>query len=176
MSNLSATGTFDGRLPLVFDGSNGRITGGELISRPPGGNVQYVGALTYKDLTPMANFAFRMLRSVDYTKMTVGMEGDLAGEVVTKVSFSGIKQGAGAERNIVTRQLAALPIRFDVNIRAQFYQLLGSLRSLYDPTMVRDPRTLGLVDAQGRPLHHHTQTAAAHSANPIQSPASGTMP
>ena len=178
MSNLSATGVFDGRLPLVFDANGGRITGGQLISRAPGGNVSYVGALSYRDLSPMANFAFHMLRSVDYAQMTIGMEGDLAGEVVTRVSFGGIRQGKGAERNLITRQLASLPIRFDVNVRAQFYQLISSLRSLYDPSMVRDPRTLGLVDAQGRPLHHHGQVSVEAStlSSPIQPQASGTMP
>jgi hypothetical protein len=71
-----------------------------------------------------------------------------------------------------------LPIRFDVNVRAQFYQLISSLRSLYDPSMVRDPRTLGLVDAQGRPLHHHGQVSVEAStlSSPIQPQASGTMP
>ena len=130
----------------------------------------------------MANYAFKMLRSVDYRAMTIGLEGDLAGEIVTKVSFGGISQGKGAERNLITRQLSQLPIRFDINVRAQFYQLLGSLRSLYDPSMVRDPRDLGLVDAHGRPMHHHgTATVgaaipAASTGGAIQPRASGTMP
>ena len=59
MSNIAAKGTFDGELPLVFDEQGGRIEGGLLISRPPGGNVSYVGALTYKDMGAMANFAFQ---------------------------------------------------------------------------------------------------------------------
>ena len=188
MSNLSATGLFDGRLPLVFDANGGRITGGQLVSRPPGGNVSYVGALSYKDLSPMANYAFRMLRSVDYGAMTIGMDGDLSGELITRVSFGGIHQGAGAKTNLITRQLSKLPLQFNVNIRAQFYQLLGSLRSLYDPTLVRDPRELGLVDAQGRPVHQHhgqvsVQPLPAQPAIPagtkpgvIQPQASGTLP
>ena len=193
MSNLSATGLFDGRLPLIFDANGGRIAGGQLISRPPGGNVSYVGALSYRDLSPMANYAFRMLRSVDYSTMTIGLDGDLAGEVVTRVNFGGIHQGKGAQINLITRQLSKLPVQFNINIRAQFYQLLGSLRSLYDPTLVRDPRELGLVDAQGRPVHqHHGQVTVEPvatkpgpatpgvSASPkpgaIQPQASGTMP
>ena len=181
MANLSATGTFDGQLPLVFDANGGRIVGGQLISRAPGGNVSYVGALSQKDLSPMGNYAFKMLRSVDYRAMTIGMDGDLAGEVVTKVSFGGISQGKGSERNLITRQISRLPIRFDINVRAQFYQLLGSLRSLYDPTMVRDPRDLGLVDAQGRPIHRHGTATVGPVTPPaiggaIQPQAMGTMP
>ena len=184
MSNISARGVFDGRLPLVFDANGGRITGGKLVSRAPGGNVSYVGALSYRDLTPMANFAFKMLRSVDFRAMTIGMEGDLGGEVVTSVSFGGISQGKGAERNLVTRQLANLPIRFDINVRSQFRHLMGTLGSLYDPSLLPDPRALGLVDEHGRPLHHHGVPApadpaampAAPAGPAIQPQASGTMP
>ena len=181
MSNLSATGMFDGRLPLVFDANGGRITGGQLVSRAPGGNVSYVGALSYRDLSPMANYAFKMLRSVDYHTMTIGLEGDLSGEVVTKVSFGGISQGHGAERNVITRQLARLPIRFDINVRTQFYQLINTLRSLYDPSLIPDPRDKGLIDAQGRPLHHHGAVTvgsptAAGTGGIIQHQASGAMP
>lgn len=179
MSNIAATGIFDGRLPLVFDASGGRITGGALQSRGGGGSVSYVGALTYKDLSPIANYAFSALRAMDYRTMTIGMEGDLGGEVVTRVSFSGVRQGKGASRNFITRQLADLPIRFDINVRAQFYQLIMSMRSLYDASLLRDPRGLGLVDASGHALHPapaQPVPAPAGSAAPIQSPASGNLP
>ena len=63
MGNLSATGLFDGSLPMVFDENGGRIEGGVLASRPPGGSVSYVGELSYKDLSPMANYAFKALRA-----------------------------------------------------------------------------------------------------------------
>ena len=134
----------------------------------------------------LTNFAFRMLRSVDFRAMTIGMEGDLGGEVVTSVSFGGISQGKGAERNLVTRQLANLPIRFDINVRSQFRHLMSTLGSLYDPSLLPDPRSLGLVDIHGRPLHHHgaPESAGAMPAplppalagQAIQPQASGTMP
>lgn len=152
LGNISATGTFDGTVPIVFDANGfGHLEGGMLISRPPGGNVSYVGELTYEDLGTVANLAFDALRSLDYRQMRVEMNGDLAGEIVTSVRMDGVSQGAGARRNVLTRAVAGLPIRLDVNVRAQFYTLLSNLRSLYDPAAVRDPRSpeVGLLDAQG---------------------------
>ncbi len=146
LSNLNATGVFDGRMPLVFDENGGRIEGGLLLSRPPGGNVSYVGELTYEDLSAMGNFAFSALRSVDYRQMRIEMNGALAGEIVTRVSFDGLSQGAGASRNFLTDKIAKLPIRFNVNVRAPFFQIVSSFRSLYDTSLVRDPASLGLLD------------------------------
>lgn len=144
IANLAATGLFDGKIPLVFDQNGGRVVGGELISRAPGGSVSYVGELSYRDLTPMANYAFRALRSMKFAEMRVGLDGDLAGEVVTRVSMRGLSQGASASRNFLTRQIANIPLQFNVNIRAPFYQLLGSMMSLYDTHYVGDPREKGL--------------------------------
>lgn len=148
--NLSASGLFDGTVPIVFDADgNGRIDTGVLISRPPGGNISYVGELSYEDLSPIANFAFDALKSLDYSQMRVIMEGPLTGEIVTRVRFDGVKQGDRAKSNFITKRLAALPLQFRINIKAQFYQLLTSLKSLYDPASVRDPRELGLLSDDG---------------------------
>lgn len=180
LGNLSATGTFDGELPLVFSAASaseqvgaavgtllgigtaagaqaaesspgsGRIVEGHLLSRPPGGNVSYVGELTYRDLSPMANFAFQTLRSLDYRTMSITLNGALEGDIVTNVQFDGVRQGAAAKRNFLTRAVANLPIRMNVNVRAPFYQLITSFKALYDPAFVKDPREIGLIDAQGR--------------------------
>jgi len=75
----------------------------------------------------MANFAFDALKSLDYNIMTIGLDGDLAGDVITKVSFDGIKQGQGTKQNFITRQVANLPLRFNVNVRAPFYRLVSSM-------------------------------------------------
>lgn len=182
LANLQATGIFDGELPLVFSAANpteqvaaavgtvlgvgteqgvaaaqstpgsGRIVNGHLRSRPPGGNVSYIGELTYRDLSAMANFAFQTLRSLDYRTMDITLNGSLEGEIVTNVRFDGVRQGAGAKKNFLTRAVADLPIQMNVNIRAPFYQLITSFKALYDPAFVKDPRDLGLIDASGRPI------------------------
>jgi hypothetical protein len=158
LANFSARGIFDGTVPLVFDAEgNGRVVGGLLVSRPGGGNVSYVGELTYEDMGAIPNMAFAALRSLDFKHMRVAMDGDLTGDIVTRVRFDGVSQGEGAERNIATRAIAGLPIRFDVNIRAPFYSLIGNIKAMYDPSAIRDPRALGLLDAQGNVLRRETE-------------------
>lgn len=179
LENIAVTGTFDGVLPLVFDKDGGHVVAGHLESRPPGGNFSYVGELTYKDLSPMANFAFDALKSLNYREMRIDMDGSLEGEIVTRVVFDGISQGEGASRNFLTKKVAKLPIRFKVNIRAPFFQLATSLRSYYDPAFVRDPRELGLLDGQGRPRQPSAPAPtpdAADRPRRIQPSESGMVP
>lgn len=142
VGNINASGVFDGEVPLVFDENGGRIDNGFLRSRVPGGNVSYIGALTYKDLSAMGNFAFSALKSVDYKQMEIGLDGSLAGDILTRISFDGLSQGAGASKNFVTKQVAKLPIHFIVNVKAPFMSLFGNMRSLYDPTFIKDPRII----------------------------------
>ena len=177
LGNLAATGTFDGTLPLVFDEDGGHLVGGSLRARPPGGNVSYVGELTYEDLSTMANFAFDSLRSLDYREMTIGLDGDIDGEMVTRVRFSGIGQGEGASSNFLTRRIAKLPIRFNVNLRAPFFQLVTSVKSFFDPTYVRDPRTLGLLGPSGQPNSGESggNPAPTPPVPPIQPPESDDL-
>lgn len=165
LSNLAVTGVFDGTVPLVFDEQgNGRLEGGVLLSRAPGGNISYVGQLTYEDMGAIPNFAFSALKSLDYKQMFLQMDGPLTGEIVTRVRFDGVSQGAGAKQNFLTKQVAKLPFRFDVNVRAPFYSLISSIRAMYDPSFILDPREIGLIDAEGRPI----SPAPATDARPIQ--------
>jgi hypothetical protein len=146
LTNLSATGIFDGTVPIVFDAAGrGRIAGGVLVAREGGGNIAYIGELAYENLGTMGNYAFAALRSLDYRQMRVGLGGELDGEIVTSFEFDGIRQGAGASRNFVTQRLAKLPIRFRVNVRSEnFYELATMVRSIWDADYLRNPQDLGL--------------------------------
>lgn len=176
LGNLSATGMFDGTLPLVFDQEGGRIENGLLVSRPPGGNLSYVGELTYRDLSPMGNFAFEALRSLDFSRMEITLEGHIDGEIVSHIQVDGVRQGTGAKRNFITRRLAGLPIKLNVNIRAPFYQLVGSFKSLYDPDYVRDPREIGLVGGDGKPQKPEPTPAPRQPAVPPPTTPPATKP
>ena len=171
LGNISASGIFDGELPLVFDQNGGRINNGVLVSRGPGGNLSYVGELTYKDLSPMGNFAFQALRSLNYKHMEIGLQGRLDGELVTKLRIDGVSQGQGAKRNFITQRFAGLPIRFNINIRGPFHQLITSFKSLYDPTYVKDPRSLGLIGADRATASDPQPTPVQPAAPPVIVPA-----
>ena len=120
--NIAATGTFDGRLPILFDQAGGRIEGGALGSRGPG------------------TLAFDALKKVRYSELTISLDGKLDGEIVSRVKFDGVRQATG-ERGLVAGMIRNLPFRFNIQIRAPFRGLVGSARSYADPALLlqRDP-------------------------------------
>lgn len=132
LQNLQVSGVFDGTLPMVFNQEGGRIVGGSLVSRAGGGELSYLGELTYEDMGVFANFAFQALRSIQFKEMRIGVEGKLDGEIITDVAFDGLQQGSLAKQNFITKQLAKIPIKFNVRIEAEFLQLIGSIRGIYD--------------------------------------------
>ena len=185
LTNLAATGTFDGTVPIVFDqDGNGRIEGGLLIARPGGGNIAYIGDLTYEDLGAMGHYAFSALRSLDYRQMQVGLGGDLAGEIITNFDFDGVRQGAGTSQNFITRRLAKLPIRFKVNVRSEnFYELSVVARTFFNPELLGNPVARGLGTVVNgrfvpnpRPVPAPASAPAAPPAKPVQPPESDDQP
>jgi translocation and assembly module TamB len=168
--NLSATGTFDGTLPMVFDTTGGRIEGGTLKVRRGGGNIAYVGDLTQKDLGVWGNLAFQALRSIDYRDLAIAMNGPLAGEMITEVRFAGISQGKGARSNFLIRRLQKLPFIFNIRIRAPFRGLIDSAQSFYDPSRLVVRNLLALIQQQ------NDGTAASSPPHPIQPAARDPSP
>ena len=148
--NLNATGTFDGAMPMVFDASGGRIEDGRLTAREGGGGIAYAGELTEKDLGFWSNLAFQSLRSLTYRSLAVEMSGPLAGEMVTGVRFTGIRQGAEAKTNFLLRRLTRLPIVFNITIRAPFRGLIDSAASFYDPRRLVQRNLQQLLEEQNR--------------------------
>ena len=133
--NINASGLFDGSLPVEFDGLGGRIVGGRIDARGAG-TLAYVGELSNRDLGTMANFAFGALRSLKYDDLTIVLNGNLDGEMVTDIRFGGVGQGEGATRNFLTRQIARIPLVFNVKVQAPFRQLITSAKGFYDPSIL----------------------------------------
>lgn len=136
-SNIAATGTFDGIVPMVFDERGGRIVDGYLAARPGGGTVSYIGELTEAELGAYGKLAFDALKSLRYNKLTVTLNGALDGEFVAGIELHGIAREApspGGIPGMALRQLAKIPFEFNIVARGPFRAIIGTMRSLKDPS------------------------------------------
>jgi translocation and assembly module TamB len=145
-SNISATGTFDGTIPMVFDERGGRIVGGHLVARAPGGMLSYIGELTDKELGIYGKLAFDALKSLRYDRLVINLDGSLEGEFVAGIKLDGIARDpalvagppGGGIRGMLARraltQVARIPFKFNITVKGPFRTLLATTRSLEDPT------------------------------------------
>jgi translocation and assembly module TamB len=165
--NINATGKFDGTLPVEFDGLGGRVVNGRIDARDGGGTLAYVGELSNHNLGTMANFAFGALRSLKYDDLTIVLNGNLDGEMVTEIRFGGIGQGIGAKRNFLVDQVAKIPLIFNIRVEGPFRGLIFSAKSFYDPSVLVEQNLSQLLQAQ-----RDAEAAVAAKAAPVQPPAS----
>ena len=159
-ANITATGTFDGVIPMVFDERGGRIVGGRLVARPEGETLSYIGELTDKQLGIYGKLAFDALKSMRYSKLTIGLDGSLEGEFVAGIELDGVARNtaltvapAGGLRGMVAgralTQLAKIPFEFNITVKGPFRALIGTMRSLHDPTLLLQSTLPDLM--RGRP-------------------------
>lgn len=166
--NMTATGVFDGKLPMVFDQDGGRIAGGYLVARKGGGSLSYIGELTYEDMGTFANFAFNALKSLKYEELTIGMDGAIDGEIITEVKFAGLQQGDDASKNFITKQVAKIPLEFNVRIQAPFMQLLSSAKAFYEPEILVGQNLPALLRAQEESAAEATRALQNVPESPVQ--------
>ena len=135
---LELTGTFDGVLPMIFDENGGRIVGGRLDSRPPGGELKYTGT---KPEALAAGIAFDLFSDIRYKSMVVRLNGDLAGEFATTMTIDGVSLGPshGFVAGLVHKVFSQLPIRLNVNINGPFRAIIQTAKGFKDPTQVIAP-------------------------------------
>ncbi|MFP5330138.1 MAG: YdbH domain-containing protein [Alphaproteobacteria bacterium] len=148
-AGLEITGTFDGVLPMIFDDEGGRIVGGRLESRPPGGEFKYTG--TKPDAGLAAGVAFDLLSNLHYRNMVIRLEGDLAGEFATRFTISEITLGTegGFIAGIVRNAFRNVPLRVNLNINGPFRALIQMAKGFKDPTLVIEPVMPFPLDAPG---------------------------
>jgi hypothetical protein len=159
-ANITATGTFDGVIPMVFDERGGRIVGGRLVARAEGGTLSYIGELTDKQLGVYGKLAFDALKSMRYSKLIIGLDGSLEGEFVAGIELDGIARNtaltvapSGGLKGMVAgralTQLAKIPFEFNITVKGPFRALIGTMRSLHDPTLLLQSTLPDLM--RGRP-------------------------
>lgn len=157
LENISATGTFDGLLPMVFDQSGGRIEGGLLVARQQGnaplyieatqgvnipcdptrqsGTLSYVGEISNAQLGTFGKLAFDALKNLRYRCLAVMLDGAIDGEFLTRLSINGVNQGTEeARKSFIARPFLGLPFIFNIRIEAPFRGLLNTATGLADPS------------------------------------------
>ena len=135
---LSATGTFDGVLPMIFDDEGGRIVGGRLDSREGGGTVAYNGVVNRANLGMIGSFAFDALRDLRYRSMIIRLDGYLDGEFATRMAIQGVGLGNTSTQRFI-RSVNRIPFNFNVTIKGPFRALIATAKSFRDPTQVIEP-------------------------------------
>lgn len=145
--NISATGQFDGTIPMVFGADGGRIENGALTVRPGGGTLAYVGDVSNAELGTFGNMAFDALKSIRYSNLTIGLNGAIDGEMISEVRFNGVNQGTEASQQGFFREFIGLPFLFNIKIVAPFRGLLNTAQSFVDPSiLIRDDLPPGVDD------------------------------
>lgn len=161
-SNIAATGTFDGVIPMQFTQAGGRIVAGRLVARPQGGTLSYVGELSDRDLGAYGVLAFDALKSLRYSRFDLSLDGSLDGEFLTRIDLDGIARNPGGTRDpaggvramVVGRvlgQLARIPFHFNIRIRGPFRALMATARSFEDPSALIRASLPQLLDARTPP-------------------------
>jgi hypothetical protein len=148
-SGLEITGTFDGVLPMIFDENGGRIVGGRLESRPPGGEFRYTG--TKPKAGMMVGVAFDLLSDIKYQSMIIRLDGDLAGEFATRFTINQVSLGnrGGFISGLVRGAFKNVPMIVNLNIHGPFRSLIQMARGFKDPTSVIAPVMPFPLDAPG---------------------------
>ena len=146
---LEITGTFDGVLPMIFDEDGGRIVGGRLDSRPPGGQFRYAG--TKPDAGLMVGVAFDLLSDLRFRSMVIRLDGDLAGEFATRFTISEITLGTegGFVAGLVRGAFKNVPMIVNLNINGPFRALIQMAKGFKDPRPVIEPVMPFPLDAPG---------------------------
>ena len=135
--DLDATGVFDGTLPIVLSNRGARIEHGVVAARAPGGRLRYVGPVG-NDLPQGAQLAFAALRALNYKELRIGIDGDLGGELVSDIAFTGSNEVPLKVGKTLPSFAAGVPFRFGLRIHAPFRALLGTAADLDDPASLVD--------------------------------------
>ena len=133
IKGLTATGTARGRFPLIFTPTKGRIENGRLEAGPGGGSIAYQGDVGAK--AGPAQVAFDALRSFRYDSLSIDLNGDLDGEIVSAIHFTGKNvEPMNPSGSVIPIKVAGIPFKFTVTVQAPFRALAQNAEGFGDAT------------------------------------------
>jgi hypothetical protein len=144
--DLAATGRVEGSFPLLLTRRTALIQNGVLRALPGGGEISYQGDAG-ASFTGAARIAFDALRSFHYNELLLRLDGDLNGEVVSAIEFSGENRGRPVDLGPIAPvpgvgdvSVRGVPFLFHVRIAAPFRRLAQTAASVADPGLILNPR------------------------------------
>ena len=137
--DIEASGTIEGSFPLRLARNTAFVTNGELYAAPGGGTIRYVGHAG-DGATGAARVAFDALKNFSYDNLRITLNGDISGEVVSSISFTGENTG----RPVDLTELAPIPgigrvtatgvpFAFNVTVTAPFRRLAQTAAGFANP-------------------------------------------
>lgn len=137
--DVTATGRLEGDFPLLLTRRSAFIRGGVLRSQGDGGVLSYTGEAG-ADATGVSRLAFDALRSFRYDALSVTLDGDLNGDVVSSIEFSGRNSGEPVDLGPIAPvpglgnvSVRGVPFDFNVRVTAPFNRLAQMAASVTDP-------------------------------------------
>jgi hypothetical protein len=137
--DVTATGRVQGRFPLLLTRRTAFIQDGLLQSQGDGGDISYVGHAG-DGAVGMARVAFDALRNFRYDNLRLTLNGDLAGDIVSQIQFTGRNSGEPIDLGQIAQvpgvgrvSVRGVPFDFHVSVTAPFRSLAETAATIADP-------------------------------------------
>ncbi|MBC7767572.1 MAG: YdbH domain-containing protein [Phycisphaerales bacterium] len=137
--DLEATGRLEGAFPLLLTRRSAFIEGGVVRAQGEGGTISYTGAAG-ESATGVSRIAFDALRSFRYDSLSLTLDGDLNGDVVSSIEFSGRNTGTPVDLGPIAPvpglgsvTVRGVPFNFNVRVTAPFRRLAQTAATITDP-------------------------------------------
>jgi translocation and assembly module TamB len=145
--DVTATGQLEGHFPLLLTRRSAFINGGVLRSQGDGGVLSYTGQAG-ANATGVSRIAFDALRSFRYDALSITLDGDLNGDVVSSIEFSGRNSGQPVDLGPIAPipglgrvTVRGVPFDFNVRVTAPFRRLAQTAATITDPGSLIDRAT-----------------------------------
>lgn len=137
--DLTATGQLEGRFPLLLTRRSAFVDGGVVRAQGDGGVLSYTGQAG-ANATGVSRIAFDALRSFRYDQLSLTLDGDLNGDVVSSIEFSGRNSGRPVDLGPIAPvpglgsvTVRGVPFEFSVHVEAPFRRLAQTAATITDP-------------------------------------------
>jgi len=142
--DLAATGKVEGSFPLRLTRQTAFIEGGVLRSQGEGGIISYTGTAG-ENVEGFSRVAFDALQRFSYDNLELRLDGDLNGDVISQIEFSGRNSGRPVEMGDMTAipgigsvTVRGVPFDFNVRISAPFRSLARTAATITDPGSLKE--------------------------------------